>query len=240
MSENIAAPESMNAHNGISKETLLFGLIAESAQTNRLFVVLNRLIKSEGSDAMIIPMNIREDDFYFTLANMKKSHVNGAYIASEYQESAVELLDERSELVRVSKLCDFALREGERLYGDYIYPKAIAKSVADAKSVAIIGANGLAGALALELASKSPSFYAQSVEALMALSQELNSQIDINRIASDMAIDLSGYDVVIVCEDTTLHSDTLRTIKHRVDTDDTTRFFDAMSEIIYNNYIAKG
>ena len=40
--------------------------------TNRLFVLLNKLIKP---DAMMIPMNIRSDDFYFTVANMKKSHV---------------------------------------------------------------------------------------------------------------------------------------------------------------------
>lgn len=112
--------DTMNANDAIKKETKLFGLIAEHASPNRLFVMLNKIIKEEGADAMMIPMNIREDDFYFTLSNMKKSHVNGAYIAQEYQESAVELLDEADEFVQIYNKCDFVLREGEKLIGTYL------------------------------------------------------------------------------------------------------------------------
>jgi len=110
----------MNADDSIKKQTKLFGLIAEHASPNRLFVMLNKEIKANGVDAMMIPMNIRVDDFYFTLSNMKKSHVNGAYIAEEYQESAVELLDEADEFVQVYNKCDFVLRDGERLIGTYL------------------------------------------------------------------------------------------------------------------------
>lgn len=117
VSENI---DTMNANDSIEKRTKLYGLIAESASPNRLFVMLNKLIKLDGIDAMMIPMNIREDDFYFTLSNMKKSHVNGAYIASEYQESAVELLDEADEFVEVYSKCDFVIRDGEKLIGTYL------------------------------------------------------------------------------------------------------------------------
>lgn len=112
--------ETMNADDRIQKETKLFGLIAEHASPNRLFVMLNKEIKSNNADAMMIPMNIREDDFYYTLSNMKKSHVNGAYIAQEYQETAVELLDEADEFVQVYNKCDFVLRDGERLIGTYL------------------------------------------------------------------------------------------------------------------------
>jgi len=112
--------DTMNADDAIQKQTKLFGLIAEHASPNRLFVMLNKIIKANGSDAMMIPMNIREDDFYFTLSNMKKSHVNGAYIAPEYQENAVELLDEADEFVQVYNKCDFVVRDGERLLGTYL------------------------------------------------------------------------------------------------------------------------
>jgi len=114
MAVGLAAPESMNADNSITNETKLFGLIAEEAMKNRLFAVLNKMIKPE---AMMIPMNIRRDDFYFTIANMKKSHVNGAYIAKEYQEDILELLDEKDEIVEVYGRCDFVIREGEKLKG---------------------------------------------------------------------------------------------------------------------------
>jgi len=117
MSETLQAPETMNADNVISKQTKLFGLIGEKAQTNRLFVMINRLIKNDASDAMIIPMNIREDDFYFTLANMKKSHVCGAYIEKEFQEAVLDLLDSKDEIVEVYGRCDFVLKEGEKLKG---------------------------------------------------------------------------------------------------------------------------
>ncbi|QOP46184.1 hypothetical protein [Sulfurimonas paralvinellae] len=120
MSENIEAPQTMNADDQIQKQTKLFGLIAEHASPNRLFVMLNKLVKASGDDAMMIPMNIREDDFYFTLSNMKKSHVNGAYIAPEYQESAIELLDEADEFVQVYNKCDFVVRDGEKLIGTYL------------------------------------------------------------------------------------------------------------------------
>lgn len=120
MSEHMNSIETMNDNDSIKTQTKLFGLIAEHASPNRLFVMLNKEIKENGADAMMIPMNIREDDFYFTLLNMKKSHVNGAYIAPEYQESAVELLDEADEFVQVYNKCDFVLRDGERLIGTYL------------------------------------------------------------------------------------------------------------------------
>lgn len=110
----------MNADDSIQKQTKLFGLIAEHASPNRLFVMLNKKIKTAGADAMMIPMNIRPDDFYYTLSNMKKSHVNGAYIAPEYQEDAVELIDEADEFVQVYNRCDFVIRDKERLIGTYL------------------------------------------------------------------------------------------------------------------------
>ena len=120
MSEEMPEIETMNAEDGIQKQTKLFGLIAEHASPNRLFVMLNKMIKKEGVDAMMIPMNIRPDDFYYTLSNMKKSHVNGAYIAEEYQEEAVEIIDESDEFVQVYNRCDFVVRDGQRLIGTYL------------------------------------------------------------------------------------------------------------------------
>jgi len=117
MSEKMQAVETMNADNIISKKTKLFGLIGEKAGTNNLFAKINKLIKTNNVDAMIIPMNIREDDFYFTVANMKKSHVDGAYIEEEFQTAVLDLLDYKDEIVEVYNRCDFILKEGETLRG---------------------------------------------------------------------------------------------------------------------------
>lgn len=117
---NSESYETMNADDQIKEQTRLFGLIAEKAGSNRVFVELNRRLKEDGVDAMMIPMNIRTDDFYFTLSNMKRSHVNGAYIAQEYQVEALEVIDERDEFVDVYGKCDFVIRDGERLIGTFI------------------------------------------------------------------------------------------------------------------------
>jgi len=112
--------QTMNVDDSIQAQTKLFGLIAEHASPDRLFVMINKQIKADKIDAMMVPMNIREDDFYFTVLNMKKSHVNGAYIAAEYQTNVLELLDEKDEFVEVYQKCDFVLRDGERLIGTYL------------------------------------------------------------------------------------------------------------------------
>jgi shikimate 5-dehydrogenase len=117
VSETMKPIESMNSENIISKKTKLFGLIGEKAGTNNLFAMINRQIKANSVDAMIIPMNIREDDFYFTVSNMKKSHVDGAYIEEEFQTLVLELLDYKDEIVEVYNRCDFILKEGETLRG---------------------------------------------------------------------------------------------------------------------------
>jgi len=124
MSVGLDNIQTMNADDQIKLQTKLYGLIAENASTNRLFVMLNKIIKENKLDAMMIPMNIRADDFYFTVSNMKKSHVNGAYIAEEYQEEVLELLDESDEFVQVYNKCDFVVRDGERLIGTYLEKNA--------------------------------------------------------------------------------------------------------------------
>ena len=135
MSEHMSSVATMNADDSIKTQTKLFGLIAEHASPNRLFVMLNKEIKENNADAMMIPMNIRKDDFYFTLSNMKKSHVNGAYIAPEYQANAVELLDEADEFVQVYNKCDFILRDGEKLIGTYLEKNSTLLGEALAKEI---------------------------------------------------------------------------------------------------------
>ena len=114
MKVGLAAPDSMNADDSIKQDTKLYGLIAQEAMKNRLFALLNKLIKPK---AMMIPMNIRQDDFYFTISNMKNSKVDGAYISKEYQEQILELLDEKDEIVEVYGRCDFILRKENKLIG---------------------------------------------------------------------------------------------------------------------------
>ena len=187
--------ESMNEHNGIGRQTDLYGYIAEEAQQNRLSVSMNRLFKAANDDAMMIPMNIREDDFYFTLSNMREAQLKGTFIGSEFVKSASEIVDEQSELAERCGACDVVLVKEKKLIGDYIALQSVYGLLEEygAKKVAVIGSGTLAKALALSNTEYELFFYHEFIESLMTLSQEVD--IDINRLNAES--DLSQYDAVI-------------------------------------------
>lgn len=115
----------MNNDNAITTETLLYGYIAENAHSSRMSVSVNKLFKANSVNAMMIPMNIRPDDVSFTISQMRGSKLNGAIIASEYQEEAFGLLDESSDDVKTNEICDFIRIVEGKLHGELIVQKAL-------------------------------------------------------------------------------------------------------------------
>ena len=189
----------MNEANQITQATKLYGFIAEEAQQNRFAVTMNKRFKAAGDDAMMIPMNIRPDDFHYTLSNMKQSHVSGAVIGLEYQEEALEIVDAASALCEKSGLCDTVTVTGGRMFGELLLPSALkmAAEASRAAKIALIGATPLCGAVVLQLDGMDVSVFDPWIEELMALQERLGTEIDINRLAPGMSVDLSGYDMVI-------------------------------------------
>ncbi len=190
----------MNNENKISKQTLLFGYIGEHAAASRFSAICNKMFKKNFDNAMIIPMNIREDDFFFTVSNMKKSHVNGAVISNEYVKKTLELLDSSSELVKRSGMCDIIFKEGETLRGDIFTTRVLLEKLKDlrVKKIAMIGVSHHAKAFSLMACGFELSFFYDNLEELMQFCEEMElSNADVNRIAHGMEIDLSDYDVVL-------------------------------------------
>ena len=190
----------MNNDNKISTQTKLFGYIGAEAGVSRFSAITNKMFKENGDDAMIIPMNIREDDLYFTVSNMKKSHVNGAVISSEYVDSVVEILDNASSMVKRSGMCDIIFKEGETLRGDIFSVRVLTEHLKDlyASKIAIIGVNHYAKAFSFLACGFNVSYYNDNLEELMAFTQEVEiSHADINRIARDISVDFSEFDVVL-------------------------------------------
>jgi len=149
---------------------------------------------------MMIPMNIREDDFYFTISNMKKSHVNGALISSEYVKNVVEILDDSSEVVKISGICDIVLRDGQKLIGDVVTPLAMINVLKNrgVKKVALIGIDAYSKAFCLLAEGFEISYFYDDLERLMKFAVDMKiTDADINRIAEGMNVDFSKYDAVI-------------------------------------------
>jgi len=190
----------MNESNSIGAATKLFGFIAEKAQSNRFSTTLNKMFKARGDDAMIIPMNIREDDLYYTVANMRKSQLMGAAIGVEYQKTVLELLDESDALVETCGFCDTIRIEEGRLCGRIAAAEAVCTFLRanGAKQVAVIGGGSLAKALALSAGELELHFFHESVEALMEMGRVIGrDDLDINRCAEGMAVDMGGFDAVV-------------------------------------------
>jgi len=192
----------MNEANEISHQTKLYGFIGEEAGKSSLSASINRLFKANNKDAMTIPMNIRGDDFFFTLSNMKKSQVNGAIISNEYVGGAVELLDESSEAVLKSGMCDILMRDGEKLIGDIFGMKVLIDflKTKNVKKIALIGISSHAKAFSFLSNGNSfeLSYFNDDLEVLMNFITEMKIEnADINRIASQMSVDFSGFDTVL-------------------------------------------
>ena len=190
----------MNENNQISNQTKLFGYIGEFAGVNRFSAILNKKFKENGDDTMIIPMNIREDDLYFTISNMKESQVNGAIISSEYVSDVLDLLDNSNAMVQRSGMCDIIYKEGKTLRGDIFSIRVLTEYLKDLRAlkVAIIGTNHYAKAFSFLACGFNVSYFNDNLEELMAFTQEVDlSDADINRIAEGMSIDFSEFDVLL-------------------------------------------
>jgi len=190
----------MNNDNQISKQTKLFGYIGEHAGNSSFSATLNKMFKENSDDVMIIPMNIRADDLYFTVSNMKESHVNGAVISSEYVADVIDTLDDLSSLVKRSGMCDIIYKEGNRLRGDIFSVRVLSEKLKDLyiSKIAIIGTNHYAKAFSFLACGFNVSYFNENLEELMDFTKEVElNDADINRIASDMSVDLSSFDVVL-------------------------------------------
>lgn len=190
----------MNNANEISHHTKLYGFIGEYAAQSSISATLNKMFKANNKNAMIIPMNIREDDFYYTISNMKKSHVNGALISNEYTKGVIEILDTTSEAVKKSGMCDILVREGNKLIGDIIGIKVLVEFLKDknCKKVALIGVGSRAKAFCYFADSLEIGYFYDDLEKLMSFLSDMNIiSADVNRIADSMEVDFSSYDAVI-------------------------------------------
>lgn len=190
----------MNSANEISHHTKLYGFIGEHAAQSSISATLNKLFKAKNKDAMMIPMNIRKDDFYYTAANMKKSHVNGALISNEYTEDIVEILDEASEAVLKSGMCDIVLRDGQQLIGDILGIDVLVQFLKNknCKKIALIGVDSRAKAFCFLESDFEISYFYDNLENLMNFTIEMGViNPDINRISESVNIDFSNYDAVV-------------------------------------------
>jgi shikimate 5-dehydrogenase len=202
----MSSETSMNLANEITASTKLYGFIAEKAQSNRFSVVLNKRFKSGNDDAMIIPMNIREDDLYFTVSGLRSSHLKGVAIAEEYRHAVLELLENKSDEVIACGFCDILHIRDQKLYGGVMVGHAIALALkaAQVEHLAIIGSGALATSVLKHLNEsdvKKVTLYNDRVESCLSCFERAGTlegiDTDIERLILDQPCDLSHCDAVL-------------------------------------------
>ena len=97
-------------------------------------------------------------------------------------------------------MCDIVYKKEESLYGDIFSIRVLTEHLKDlfASKIAVIGKNHYAKAFSFLACGFEVSYFNDDLEALMAFTQEVDiANADINRIASDMQVDLSTFDAVL-------------------------------------------
>jgi len=197
----------MNNNDEIKPQSKVYGFLAEQAQQNRFSVVMNSMFKSSGIDAMIIPMNIRPDDFFYTVSGLRSAKLQGVVIAPEFRHDALELCDVKSSDVTVCGFCDILSVKESKLYGDIFIGRAIIELLKDknVKTLALYGSGALAKAILLHVNESSVekvTLFNDRVESCMELVEAVagmcgNIEIDIERSNSEMPADFSAFDMAI-------------------------------------------
>ena len=202
MAENLHAP--MNDDNLIDTQSLLFGFLAEYAQQNRFSVTLNRYFKEQGDNGMCIPMNIRPDDIFFTVAGLREAKLNGVALGSEYVEGVMEQLNHKSAEVEACGFCDTIIVKDKELYGELASGKAICAVLKEqgVSSLAILGSGKLAKSILTHIQAsgvKELVLLNDRVESCMILMQAYSKElegisVDIDRCVENEEINLSSFD----------------------------------------------
>jgi shikimate 5-dehydrogenase len=197
----------MNEANQITAKTKLYGFIAEKAQSDRFSATLNQKFKAAGDDAMIIPMNIRPDDIYFTVSNLRNAQLDGVAIAPEYRHDVMELLDGRSGEVTACGFCDLLLIREGRLIGEIAIGRALSRLMKEKgiETLGILGSGALAKALLWHIEESDVQkvvLFNDRIESCLELTQNLgdraqNITFDIERVIDKIPANFSGCDAAV-------------------------------------------
>jgi len=197
----------MNNNDEIKPTTKVYGFLSEYAQQNRLSVVMNSMFKSIGTDAMMIPMNIRADDFYYTVSGLRNAKLNGVIIGKEYRHDLLDLCDVISSDVQACGFCDILNVKEGKLYGDVFIGRALNRLFNDraVKSLALYGSGALAQSILLHV-KKGPinkvTLFNDRIESCKELIETLGDaiegiEVEIERANSALCADFSRCDMAL-------------------------------------------
>jgi len=179
----------------IDKDTKLFALLDDSANTSPRPKEFNTIFTSSNINASYIPLNIRDDDILFTVKGLKSSQISGVNIGEMYRRDVLPLLDSMSDEVKECGFVNSIKIENGKLYGYITIGEAIA-SLTSGK-IAIFGSGALAKSILWHIDNISNITLVESdIEKTGSI---LKKYPDLNVKFSDTThlFDVDGYDYII-------------------------------------------
>ena len=181
----------------IEKDTKLFGLLADSASTLKKAKIVSECFLEQNIDAAYIPMNIREDDIYFTIAGLKNSKINAVNLGSEYVKGAYEQMDSLSDEAKFCGFVDTISIKDEKLHGYVTAGEAYANILKekDSKKIIILGSGSLAKSILMHIKDtnvKDIVLLHDRIESAMKMLEQMRKylgdiKVDIDRYEKDIA-----------------------------------------------------
>jgi len=177
----------------IEKDTKLFGLLADSASTLKKAKIVSEYFAQLEVDAAYIPMNIREDDIYFTISGLKNSKINAVNLGSEYVKGAYEQMDYLSDEAKFCGFVDTISIKDEKLYGDVTIGESFARVLKnkEIKKVIILGSGSLAKSILMHIKSSNVNeviLLHDRIESAMGMLEQMHEYL------GDIKIDIDRYE----------------------------------------------
>ncbi|MBI3144495.1 MAG: shikimate dehydrogenase [Pseudogulbenkiania sp.] len=145
----------------ITGSTRVYFVIADPIEQVRAPELFNQVFSMYGVDAVVIPMNVKAEDFDSTLkALFRAPNVDGVFLSIPHKPAALSVADRCSKLAKVAGAINAVRRAPDgALEGDLFDGLGFIKALDNArigyagKRVLLIGAGGAAAAIAVALAA---------------------------------------------------------------------------------------
>ena len=101
----------------IKPDTRLCTILGYNAQTGYMRRYFNKIMKHNGENATAIALNITDEHFDFTMANVAQSKVDKMMIEKEFGEKAIEYCEELNACAKRENRVDFIEVEDGKIKG---------------------------------------------------------------------------------------------------------------------------
>ena len=186
------------------------------AVKSRRSKIFNKIFEEREINASYVPMNVREDDIFFTISNLKDSQLKGVNIGIMYKKEVCNHLKENTSFASISdeakivNFVDSVKIQDSKLYGFVTVGEALVKTLEQnnfnsESKIAILGSGSLTKSLILNLKKmgiKNITLAKNSIESIPKMLEEISEftediNFEIERVAEFMPLNGSKYDLII-------------------------------------------